>query len=181
MIDLKGKHLFIAGGSRGIGAAAALMAARAGAAVSINYLRGTEAAEKIVAEIRAAGGQAVAVQGDIAVDGAMDRAIDSAVQQLGALTGLVVSAGIFEGMPLLEMTAEFWDRTMGINVRGTFLAVRAAVRHLRASGNGGSIIIYTSTAGQRGSDVFSAYATPKARRSCSCAPWPKSWPPTASA
>ena len=59
------------------------------------------------------------------------------------------------------MTAEFWDRTMAINVRGTFLAVRAAARHLRQAGRGGSIVIYTSTAGQRGSADYSAYATSK--------------------
>src|SRR5690606_8674759 len=69
--------------------------------------------------------------------------------------------GIFEGVPIEQMTAEFWDRTMAINLRGTFLTVRAAVRHMRSTGRGGSIVIYTSTAGQRGSDVFSAYATSK--------------------
>ena len=61
-----------------------------------------------------------------------------------------------------EMTAAFWDRVMAINVRGTFLSVRAAVRPLRSAGQGGSIVIYTSTAGQRGSAVYSAYATSKA-------------------
>src|SRR5439155_3138213 len=63
--------------------------------------------------------------------------------------------------PLEEMTPEFWDRTMAVNLRGTFLAVRAAARHMRAVGNGGSIVIYSSTAGQRGSAVYSAYATSK--------------------
>ncbi len=161
VIDLTGKHIFIAGGSRGIGAAAAVMAARAGAAVSINYLQGATAAQGLVARVEEAGGRAVAIQGDVAVDGDMERAIDEAAERLGPLTGLVVSAGIFEGAPLQEMTVAFWDRVMAINVRGTFLATRAAVRHLRANGNGGSIVIYTSTAGQRGSDVFSAYATSK--------------------
>jgi 3-oxoacyl-[acyl-carrier protein] reductase len=59
------------------------------------------------------------------------------------------------------MTAEFWDRTMGINLRGTFLAVRAAARQMRLAGAGGSIVVYTSTAGQRGSAEYSAYATSK--------------------
>ena len=74
---------------------------------------------------------------------------------------MVVSAGIFEGCPIEDMTSEFWDRTMAINLRGTFLAVRAAARHMREAGNGGSIVIYTSTAGQRGSPEYSAYATSK--------------------
>jgi 3-oxoacyl-[acyl-carrier protein] reductase len=73
----------------------------------------------------------------------------------------VVSAGVFEGVPIAEMDAAFWDRVMGINLRGTYLAVKAAARHLRQAGQGGSIVIYTSTAGQRGSAVYSAYATSK--------------------
>lgn len=161
MIDLTGKHIFIAGGSRGIGAAAARMAAAAGAVVSINFARSADRAAAVVAEIAAQGGTAFAVQADVAEDGALDAATDAAASHLGPLSGLVVSAGIFEGAYLPDMTVEFWDRTMAINVRGTFLAVRAAARHLRAAAQGGSIVIYTSTAGQRGSAEYSAYATSK--------------------
>ena len=161
MIDLTGKHLFIVGGSRGIGAATARMAASAGASVAVNYQRDGEAADRVVADVEAAGGKAFAVQADVAGDGAMDRAVDAAAQRLGPLHGMVVSAGIFEGASLQDMTAAFWDRTMAINLRGTFLAVRAAARHLRLAGNGGSVVIYTSTAGQRGSADYSAYATSK--------------------
>ncbi|HVL39664.1 MAG TPA: SDR family oxidoreductase, partial [Fimbriimonadaceae bacterium] len=74
----------------------------------------------------------------------------------------VVSAGVFEGAFLEDMTPAFWDRTMSINLRGTFLAVQAAALRMRAHDRGGSIVIYTSTAGQRGSAEFSAYATSKA-------------------
>jgi NAD(P)-dependent dehydrogenase (short-subunit alcohol dehydrogenase family) len=161
LIDLTGKHIFIAGGSRGIGAATARMAAGAGAKVSINYASSKGRADALVAEIADAGGEAFAVVGDVSVDGAMELAMDEAVARLGPLSGLVVSAGIFEGSLIENMTAEFWDRTMAVNVRGTFLAVKAAARHLRAAGKGGSIVIYTSTAGQRGSSEFSAYATSK--------------------
>ena len=161
MIDLSGKHVFIAGGSRGIGAAAARMAARAGAAVSVNYQNSADAAAQIVADVEAAGGRALAVQADVAEDGALDRAVDEAVARLGPLHGMVVSAGIFEGAYLPDMSVEFWDRTMAINVRGTFLAVRAAARQMRVAGRGGSVVIYTSTAGQRGSAEYSAYATSK--------------------
>lgn len=161
MIDLSGKHIFIAGGSRGIGAAAARMAAKAGAAVSVNYAQNHAAAEAVVSDIVAAGGRATALRADVAEEGAMERAVDEAVANLGPLSGMVVSAGVFEGFPLEEMTGAFWDRVMGINLRGTFLAVQAAARHLRAGGQGGSIVIYTSTAGQRGSAVYSAYATSK--------------------
>lgn len=162
MIDLTGKHIFIAGGSRGIGAAAARMAAAGGANVSISYLQNSDAARNVVRDCeQAVGNPALAVQAEIQTDGEMDRAIDQAVAALGPLHGLVVSAGIFEGKYLPDMTVEFWDRTMAINVRGTFLAVRAGARQIRAHGAGGSMIIYTSTAGQRGSAEYSAYATSK--------------------
>ncbi len=161
MIDLSGMHILVVGGSRGIGAATARLAASAGAAVSINYLRDHAAADGVVNAIVNAGGKAFAAQADASMDGEMDRVTDDAVEKLGPLTGLVVSAGIFEGLPIEKMTVEFWDRVMSINVRGTFLAVRAAARHMRAGGAGGSIVIYTSTAGQRGSAVYSAYATSK--------------------
>ena len=161
MFTLTNKHIFIAGGSRGIGAETALQAAGAGAAVTVNYAGNHAAAAKVVGEIEASGGRAFAVQADVSEEGALDQAVDAAVERLGPLSGLVVSAGVFEGCPLDEMTAEFWDRTMAVNVRGTFLAVRAAARSMRAGGSGGSIVIYTSTAGQRGSAVYSAYATSK--------------------
>ena len=161
MIDLIGKHIFVAGGSRGIGAEAARMAARTGAAVSINYVRDRIAAERLVAEIESEGGRAQAFQADVSEEAAIEVAMDEAVSRFGPLHGLVVSAGIFEGLPIEEMTVAFWDRVMAINVRGTFLSVKAAVRHLRAQEAGGSIVIYTSTAGQRGSAVYSAYATSK--------------------
>jgi len=161
MIDLTGKQIFIAGGSRGIGAAAARMAAQAGADVAINYVSNAEAAQSVVRDIEAMGRRAIAIQADISQEGEVERAVNDTVAEFGGLYGVVVSAGIFEPSPIEEMTAEFWDRTMAINLRGTFLTVRAAVPHLRAAKQGGSIVIYTSTAGQRGSSVYSAYATSK--------------------
>jgi NAD(P)-dependent dehydrogenase (short-subunit alcohol dehydrogenase family) len=161
MIDLTGKHIFVAGGSRGIGAASALLAAKAGATVSVNYVRNQSAAEQVVAEIEKAGGQGGAFQADISVEGEVERAMDEAVARFGSLGGVVVSSGIFEGEPIEVMDTAFWERTMSINVRGTFLTVKAGARHLRNAGKGGSIVIYSSTAGQRGSAVYSAYATSK--------------------
>ena len=161
MIDLTGRHIFVAGGSRGIGAAAARMAARAGADVSVNYAENRAAALSVVEDVERMGRRGCALQADISQQAAIEAAIDEAVRRVGPLHGLVVSAGIFEGARLEEMSGEFWDRSMAINLRGTFLAVKAAVRHMRAGGRGGSIVIYSSTAGQRGSDGFSAYATSK--------------------
>ena len=161
LLNLSGQHVLIAGGSRGIGAAAARMAASAGASVSLTYQSRRDDAERVVSDIEAMGSQALAVQAEIAEDGALDRAVDAAVKRLGPLTGLVVSAGVFEGAYLQDMTADFWDKVMGINIRGTFLAVRAGARQMRATAQGGSVVIYTSTAGQRGSAEYSAYATSK--------------------
>jgi 3-oxoacyl-[acyl-carrier protein] reductase len=96
MIDLSGKHVLVAGGSWGIGAAAK-MAARAGVCVSVNYQKNADAAAAVVGEIEAAGGRGWAVQADVAEDGALDRAVDEAVGRLGPLRGMVVSAGVFEG------------------------------------------------------------------------------------
>jgi NAD(P)-dependent dehydrogenase (short-subunit alcohol dehydrogenase family) len=161
MIKLTGRKIFVAGGSRGLGRAAALMAAKAGADVAISYRTEAAAARSVAKEIAALGRKAFVVRAEVAEEAAIGRAIKAAVRALGGLDGLVVSAGIFEGSPIEEMTLEFWNRTMAINLTGTFLAVKAAVPHFRKQGRGGSIVIYTSTAGQRGSDVYSAYATSK--------------------
>lgn len=160
MIDLTGQHLFIAGGSRGIGRATARLAARAGANVTVNYVRDADAASRTVADVESVGRKGFAAQADLTEDGAAQQAVIQSVERLGPLTGLVVSAGIFEGQPLGEMSLAFWERTMAINLRSTFLSVQAAAPEIRKSG-GGSIVIYTSTAGQRGSSVYSAYATTK--------------------
>ena len=161
MIDLSGRHVIIAGGSRGIGAASAKKIARAGGAVTLTYLDSAEAAHGVVAEIQGQGGSAMAVRADVSVEGEMDRTVAAAEERFGRPWGLVVSAGIFEGRRLEEMTAEFWDRTMAINLRGTILSVRAAAPAMKRGGHGGAIVIYASTAGQRGSAVYSAYAASK--------------------
>jgi 3-oxoacyl-[acyl-carrier protein] reductase len=160
MINLANRHVFVAGGSRGIGRCTALLAAKAGANVTINFVKDETAAESLAKEIKALGRQAFCVRADLSNPEQVDAAFDASALQLGPIDGLVVSAGIFEGSPIREMTLEFWNRTMQLNVTTTFLAVKAAARHMRQRKNG-SIVIYTSTAGQRGSSVFSAYATSK--------------------
>ncbi|MDB6092828.1 MAG: short-chain dehydrogenase/reductase [Verrucomicrobia bacterium] len=161
MINLTGQRVFVVGGSRGIGRAAALMAAKAGADVGISYARDRASANDVVKKIEALGRRSLAVQADVTDEPAMITATDSVAMALGGLDGLVVSAGIFEGQPLEEMTLELWNRVLATNLTGTFLAMKAAVPHLKKA-QGGSVIVYTSTAGQRGSDTYSAYATSKA-------------------
>lgn len=160
MLDLDDRHILIIGGSRGIGAATARLAARAGARVTLTWLSRSAAAEAVCAEIAAGGGRARHDGGDVSEPGVAERIVSAAVTEFGELDGLVVAAGVFEPGPIEEMDAAFWDRTMAVNVRGSFLAVQAALPSLRRSG-GGSIVLYSSTAGQRGSEVYSAYATSK--------------------
>ena len=160
MLDLNNKHVLICGGSRGIGAAVSRFAAEAGAKVSINYRSNKEAADNLVKEIVDAGGSAFAVQGDISKERETINIVNNAITKFGELDGLVISAGIFEGLKLEEMSTDFWDRTMDVNLKSNFLVLKAARESLIKNG-GGSVVFITSTAGQRGSDVFSAYATSK--------------------
>lgn len=162
MLNLTGQKIFIAGGSRGIGRAAALMAATAGADIAIGYARDRIAAQDVVRQIESIGRKALAAKADVTNEAEIKAAIDGAATAFGGLTGLVVSAGIFEGKAIEKMTLELWNRVLTTNLTGTFLAVKSAVPHLKQTGQGGSIVIYASTAGQRGSDVYSAYATSKA-------------------
>lgn len=160
MINLTKRHVFIAGGSRGIGRATALMAAKAGADVTINYVRDQASAESLATEIKALGRQALCVKADLTSPQEVENAFDASAVKLGPINGLVISAGIFEGKPIKDMDLEFWNRTIQLNLNTTFLAVKAGARVMRPN-KAGSIVIYTSTAGQRGSSVFSAYATSK--------------------
>ena len=162
MIDLSGRHVMVVGGSRGIGAAAAQMAATAGAGVSVTYQRDGHSASSVVEKICDGGGRAVAYQADTSDAEVMSRVMDEAVATLGSLNGLVVSAGVYgdSWLPMADLSVAVWDRVMAVNVRGTFVAVEAAAKHMRNTG-GGSIVIYTSTAGQSGAAGNSAYATSK--------------------
>ena len=159
MANLTNKHVIIVGGSRGIGAASAIQAARAGASVSIVYRNDDAAAERVVAEITNAGGSARAFKADASEESLLNSAIARSVQSFGSIDGLVVSAGIFVGKSLNEMTVDFWDHVMSANLKSTFLSLKGCQPHFAPTG--ASVVIYTSTAGQRGSSVFSAYATSK--------------------
>jgi 3-oxoacyl-[acyl-carrier protein] reductase len=154
---LSRRHICVVGGSRGIGAAAARTAAARGATVSLTYRSEKDKADALAKDI---GGKAY--QADVVDEKAFDAAIDRAVAECGPLRGMVISAGVFEHLTIEKMTSEFWNRTISINLTGTMLAVRAAQRHLR-HGQGGSIVIYTSTAGQSGGGGgASAYCVSKA-------------------
>ena len=131
--------LLITGGSRGIGAATARLAAAAGYAVAVNYQTGRAAAEAVVGEIEADGGVAMAIAGDVADERDVAALFSKAERTLGPLAALVNSAGI-DGpeSSLADADAETLSRVMQVNIVGTMLCCREAVRHMTA-GHGGPI------------------------------------------
>lgn len=144
--------LVVTGGSRGIGAATARLAAQRGYAVCVNYLRDAKAAAQVVADIEAAGGKAVAVRADVASEEDVERLFEGA-QRLGAITALVNNAGILERQGRLEdMSADRLARVFATNITGSFLCAREAVRRMstRHGGRGGAIVNVSSMAARLG-------------------------------
>ncbi|CAN7462954.1 SDR family oxidoreductase [Acidovorax sp. LjRoot117] len=143
----------ITGGSRGIGAATARLAARQGWAVAVNYTRDAQAAQTVVASIAAAGGTAIAVQADVADEAqvlAMFRTVD---EQLGRLSALVNNAGVVDVPSRVEaMSVARWRRMFDINVIGSFICAREAVLRMgtKHGGAGGSIVNVSSAASRLG-------------------------------
>jgi NAD(P)-dependent dehydrogenase (short-subunit alcohol dehydrogenase family) len=145
--------MLITGASRGIGAATARLAAARGYAVAVNYLTSQTAAEALVDAIAAAGGRAIAVQGDVAVERDVKRLFETVDGELGTLGALINNAGILEtAMRLDEMTPERWQRVLATNVVGSFLCAREAVRRMsiRHGGSGGTIVNVGSAASRLG-------------------------------
>ncbi len=135
--DLIGKAALVTGGSRGIGAAIARRLAARGADVAITYAASATKAEGVVAEINAAGRRGLAIQADSADHHAITTAVNTAAETFGRLDILVNNAGIFPYGPPEEVTIEEIDRTIGIHVKGVFVASQAALSHM---GEGGRII-----------------------------------------
>lgn len=144
----------ITGGSRGIGAATALRCARAGHAVAVNYARDAQAAERVVGQIRDAGGRAIAVQADVASASDIERMFETVDRELGTLTGLVNNAGVIDVVARVdEMDEKRLARMFAINVVGSFLCARQAVRRMssRHGGAGGAIVNLSSAGARLGS------------------------------
>jgi NAD(P)-dependent dehydrogenase (short-subunit alcohol dehydrogenase family) len=145
--------LLVTGGSRGIGAATALLAARKGFAVAVNYARNGSAAQEVVAAIAAAGGKAVAVQADVADEAQVLALFEQVDRQLGRLTALVNNAGIVDRPARVdEMAVDRLRRMFDINIVGSFLCAREAVKRMstRYGGAGGAIVNVSSAASRLG-------------------------------
>jgi NAD(P)-dependent dehydrogenase (short-subunit alcohol dehydrogenase family) len=160
------KTILITGGSRGIGAACAMLAAGSGYRVCINYHSNAEAAEGIVGAIEAAGGTAFAVQADVADEAAVERMFALLDERFGQLDALVNNAGILARQARVEqMDAARINRILATNVTGSFLCAREAVRRMstRHGGNGGTIVNVSSRAAVLGSaNEYVDYAASKA-------------------
>jgi NAD(P)-dependent dehydrogenase (short-subunit alcohol dehydrogenase family) len=144
----------VTGGSRGIGAATAQLAAARGYAVCVNYRSNADAAAAVVRGIERAGGRAVAVQGDVRVEEDVVRLFDTCDRALGPLSALVNNAGILETqMRVDQMSGDRIRRVFETNVVGAFLCAREAVRRLstRFGGGGGAIVNVSSGASRLGS------------------------------
>jgi 3-oxoacyl-[acyl-carrier protein] reductase len=143
---LNNQVAFINGGSRGIGAATARRLAHEGAKVAIGYQSSGIAAEALVAEIEAGGGEAIAIRADAADAEALTRAIDRAASHFGRLDILVNSAGVLRMGPVDAFSLADLDETLAVNVRAVFVASKAAAAHMR---DGGRIINISSTNADR--------------------------------
>ncbi|HYP85271.1 SDR family oxidoreductase [Variovorax sp.] len=157
--------VLVTGGSRGIGAATALLAARRGWAVAINYARHAEAAEQVAGQIRAHGGRALAVAADVGDESqvqAMFREVDA---HFGRLDALVNNAGVVDVRARVdEMSVQRLERMLRINVIGSFVCAREAVRRMstRHGGRGGAIVNVSSAAARLGAPAqYVDYAASK--------------------
>ncbi len=148
------KAILITGASRGIGRATAILAGARGWSVGINYLGNQAAAANAVAAVEAAGGRAIAMQGDVASEADIVANFATAEAEFGPLDGVVINAGIVApASPLTEISAERLQRIFAVNILGAYLTAREAARRLSRSrgGNGGVIVNVSSAAARLGS------------------------------
>jgi 3-oxoacyl-[acyl-carrier protein] reductase len=159
--DLAGRVALVTGAGRGIGAAIARALAREGGAVALVDRDAMAGAEEVAAEIRAAGGRAVAIEADVTSLAAAEAAVASAVRTLGDLDILVCNAGITRDAVVWKMTEEAWDQVLDTNLKGCFTFARAAAPGFRARKRG-RIVTVASINGLRGKFGQANYSASKA-------------------
>ena len=159
-LQLRGRVAVVTGGSRGIGRATVELLSELGAHVVVNYFKDEEAADATVRAAQGRGVNAISFKADVANPLDAQQLIETTVEQFKRVDILVCNAGIWEGAPLEDMSEELWDRTMDINLKGTWTVCRAVVSQMKKQ-RSGKIVILTSTAGQRGEANYSNYAASK--------------------
>jgi len=144
MSNLQGKVALVTGASKGIGAAIALELAARGAAVAVNYSGSKAGADKVVAEIKQAGGKAIAVQANVADPDTIGPLVAEVAKELGPISILVNNAGVYEFGPLEAITPEHFHKQFNVNVLGLLLTTQEALKHFDPKG--GSVINIGSVA-----------------------------------
>lgn len=161
MIELTGKVAIITGASRGIGAATAIKFARAGIrGLIINYNRDRAAANQTADECEKLGAEALPIRADVSRVAAVERMIDTANRRFGAVDILVANAGIWKEAAIENMTEDQWDETINVNLKSIYACCRSAAR-VMIERRRGTLILISSTAGQRGEPFHSHYAATK--------------------
>jgi 3-oxoacyl-[acyl-carrier protein] reductase len=155
MANLQGKVALVTGASKGIGAGIARELASRGAAVAVNYAGSKAAAEKLVSDIKSAGGKAVALQADLSNPDSIGPFVEKVARELGPIDVLVNNAGVYEFGPIETVTPEHFHKQFNLNVLGLLLTTQAALKHFNPEG--GSIINIGSVAadGLGGGSVYS--------------------------
>ncbi|QFZ19520.1 SDR family oxidoreductase [Saccharothrix syringae] len=160
-MDLLDKVAVVTGSGRGLGRAYAEALARAGAAVVVNDVD-AEAANAVAKGIAGNGGRAVASVGAVGPAETADELVATAVREFGRLDVMVTNAGVLRDKVLWKMTDEDFDTVVDVHLRGTFTCARAAAARMREQGEGGSLVLISSPAGQRGNFGQTNYAAAKA-------------------
>ena len=155
----KGQTAIVTGGGRDIGAACAIKLAAEGANVAINYFASAKGAEQTVAAIKDAGGNAIAIQGDLNDPAQVENLVNTTVDTFGGLNILVNnSGGLIERKTIRDMDLDHWNKVMDLNLTSVFLMVKASLAHMKS----GAIVNLASQAGRDGGGPgASAYATSK--------------------
>jgi NAD(P)-dependent dehydrogenase (short-subunit alcohol dehydrogenase family) len=159
--SLAGKVAFVTGAQQGIGRAAAVALARAGADVGVNYLDDEKAAKDVGASITKLGRRAVLVPGDVAVPAQCETMARAVARELGGLDILVNNAGVYPRVPFLEMKESDWDYVLDVNLKGSFFCAQAAARIMVEGTRRGAIVNLSSQA-QRGAVRGVHYSSSKA-------------------
>ncbi len=160
MIDLQGKVALVTGGSRGIGADIARLLGKLGARVAVNYNKSADKAEEVVADIRAAGSEALACQADVANFADAEKMVQAAREAWGTVHIVVTSAGMNWDGVIWKMTPEQWQRVIDVDLTGTFNFIRAVAPIFREQ-KYGRIVTITSINGLRGKFGQTNYSAAK--------------------
>jgi 3-oxoacyl-[acyl-carrier protein] reductase len=160
VISLKDKVVFITGGSRGIGAATAIMAARAGGKVCITYASKKHRAQRVLGEVLRMGREGIALKVDMKSRAGIRAAVKKALERFGRIDVLVNNAGIWKRAPIATMTEAQWAETLETNLKSAYLFTQAVLPIMKKQ-RYGRVINVASTAGQRGEPYYSHYAASK--------------------